>query len=107
MLTLRLQRIGKLKRPSFRLVVSDKHKDTQAITKEILGYFDRSKKEKPIDFKIDRVKYWLSVGAQPSNTVHNILVNAGIISGAKKQSVYLSTRRKEKIAKKKAVTESV
>ena len=94
---LRLQRVGKIKSPSYRLVVSEKAKDTQSGSLEILGQYDPTKNPKVINFKNDRIQYWLSVGAQTSNTVHNLFLNAGILQGEKKKSVYLSKKRKEKI----------
>lgn len=103
MLMLRLQRIGKIKSPAYRLIVSEKTKDPQAGTLENLGQFDPTKQPKIIKFNAERIKYWLSKGAQPSHTVNNLLINAGIITGGKKKkSVYLSKQRKEKIAGKKA-----
>lgn len=107
MLMLRLQRLGKNKQPSYRLVVSDKRHDTQYIATEILGHFNPLAKPEPVvNFKMDRVKYWLSVGAQPSATVHNILVKAGVVQGKKAKSVYLSKTRKKKLEAKKPKAET-
>jgi small subunit ribosomal protein S16 len=101
MLMLRLQRIGKSKSPSYRLIVSDKHKDTQAGYLELLGTYNSVSKPKVVKFNAERIKYWLSVGAQASNTVHNLLLNEGIISGKKRLSVKLTERRKKKLEEKK------
>lgn len=98
---IRLQRVGKKKQPSYRLVVSEKARDTQAGSLELLGYFNPLRTPKVIEFKVDRIKYWISKGAQPSNTLHNMFVAQGIIEGKKRKSVSLSTARKEKIAAKK------
>lgn len=57
------------------------------------------------DYRIkeDRINHWLSVGAQPSATVHNLLVQAGIIADAnKKKSVVISQKRQTKLDAKKA-----
>ncbi len=102
MLMLRLQRLGKSKQPSYRLIVSDKRRDTQHGSTEILGTYNPLAKEGGVNFKEDRVKYWLSVGAQASPTVHNLLVNAGVVTGKKKKSVALSNKRRAAIAEKKA-----
>ena len=99
---LRLQRIGKSKSPSYRLIVSDKHKDTQAGYLELLGTYNPVAKPKVVKFNAERIKYWISVGAQASNTVHNLLLNEGIVSGKKRLSVKLTERRKKKLADKKA-----
>lgn len=102
MLMIRLQRLGKKKEPSYRLVVSEKTRDTQAGSLEILGYYNPTRQPKLIELKADRIKYWISVGAQLSNTLNNLLINQKIIDGKKKKSVYLTTQRKEKLAKKNA-----
>ena len=100
MLILRLQRIGKKKQPSYRLIVSEKVHDTQGGYLEALGKYNPTAKPKVIDFKMDRVKYWIGCGAQASSTVHNLLVNAGAVTGRKARSVRVSKNRKAKMAKK-------
>lgn len=104
---LRLQRLGTTKRPTYRLIVSEKRKDTQAGALEILGTYEPLLKDKKINLKIERIKYWLSVGAQTSNTVNNLLINNKIIEGKKRKSVVISKERKEKLAKKKGATAPV
>lgn len=101
MLMIRLQRMGKTKRPSYRLIVSPKHKDTQSGQLEILGNYDPVQKTAVVNLKKDRLEYWLSVGAQPSPTVHNILVGAGIIQGEKQKSVFFTKKRTAKLEKTK------
>lgn len=104
MLTIRLSRIGKKKQPSYRLIISEKTKDPWGKYLELLGTFDpRSKK---LDLKIERIKYWLSVGAQTSNTINNLLIKAGVITGKKKKVVKLTTQRREKMAAKAKAKES-
>ncbi len=101
MLMIRLQRMGKSKRPSYRLIVSPKHKDTQSGQLEILGNYDPVQKVSVINLKKDRIEYWLSVGAQPSPTVNNLLVNAGIIQTEKQKSVFFTKKRTAKLEKTK------
>ena len=103
MLTIRLSRIGKKKQPSFRLLISEKHKDPWGDYLELLGNFNPRSKE--LNLKAERIKYWLGKGAQVSNTVHNLLLKAGVISGKKKKAVFISKARKEKIAGEKAEQE--
>ena len=83
MLAIRLQRIGKIKRPTYRIVVSDKQKDLYGTQLEIVGNYNPIAQPKVIEIKADRVKYWLSVGAQPSATVHNLLVSQKVIESKK------------------------
>ena len=102
MICIRLQRIGKKKQPIYRVIVSDKHKDTQAKSLEILGNYNPVTQPKQIELKKDRIEYWLSVGAQPSPTVNNLLVKEGILKAKKQKSVFISKKRAKKIADKKA-----
>ncbi len=101
MLTIRLQRLGKKKQPTYRLVISEKSRDTQAKSLEILGHYNPTQNPKIIELKAERIKYWLNQGAQCSNTVHNLLVSQGIIEGQKKKSIKLTAKRIKKIAEKK------
>lgn len=105
MLMLRFQRIGKLKSPSYRLIVSEKNKDPQAGQMENLGHYDPTQKPKVISLKTDRILYWISKGAQPSATVNNLLVNQGIIKSKKQKSVAITQKRAKKIAAKKPKAE--
>jgi len=101
MLTIRLQRLGKKKHPTYRFIVSEKAKDTQSGALEILGNYDPVAKPKVIALKKDRIEYWISKGAQTSNTVHNLLLKEGIVKGEKKRSVFLSAKRKANIEETK------
>lgn len=102
MLTIRLQRIGKRKNPTYRLIVSENGRDTQYNSLEILGSYNPIQTPKVLELKADRIKYWISMGAQTSNTVNNILVREGIIEGKKRKSVTISNKRKVKIGVKQA-----
>lgn len=84
MVVLRLSRVGKKNHPTFRIIASDKQKDTVGSYLELLGSYDPHATPMRIELNADRVKYWLSVGAQPSDTVHNLLVEKGIISSPKR-----------------------
>ena len=82
MLKIRLQRVGRIHEPSFRLVLTDSQNSTKSGRfKEILGSYDPRKSTDAI--KADRVKYWLSQGASATGTVHNLLITHKIIEGKK------------------------
>ncbi len=102
MLMIRLQRIGKRKQPSYRFIISEKTRDTQAGSLEILGEYNPVLKEKLVNLKEDRIRYWLSKGAQASDTVHNILVKSGIVEAKKRDVVTISKKREKKLDAKKA-----
>ncbi len=99
MLTIRLQRLGKKKQPTYRLVISEKTRDTQGHALEILGHYNTIS-GKTMELNEERIKYWLSKGAQASETVNNLLVKAGVITGAKKKSVAITKKRKTKMNEK-------
>jgi small subunit ribosomal protein S16 len=79
MLALRLKRIGKKHQAAFRLVVGERRSKLKGDFLEDLGWYNPHMKK--VEFKADRVKYWMSVGAKASDTVHNLLVNNKVIEG--------------------------
>ncbi len=83
MLVIRLSRVGKKKQPSYRLVVQDKKKDPWGKSFEIVGTYNPRTNPKTVILKEDRIKHWISMGAQPSPSVHNLLVDKKIVSGEK------------------------
>ncbi len=83
MLAIRLARTGKKQKAYFRLIVSEKTKDTHGDYLEILGNINPHTNPSTVVLKQDRINYWLSKGAQPSPVVHNLLVEKGLIKSAK------------------------
>ena len=82
MLKIRLQRTGRINQPSYRIIVTEHTRPAKTGDfVEQLGTYNPTTKARTL--KEDRVKYWLSVGAQASGTMHNMLVSMGIISGKK------------------------
>jgi len=81
MLTIRLSRVGKKKQASFKVIISEKSKDTKGDYLELLGYYNPHTNK--AELKADRIKYWLGKGAQTSGTIHNLLIDQKIISGEK------------------------
>jgi len=84
---IRLQRTGRKHEPVFRVVVTDSKTGPKSGKHiEILGSYDARQKNRAT-VKADRVKHWISQGAQVSDTVHNVLVDQGIIEGSKKNAL--------------------
>ena len=82
MLTIRLFRIGRRNQPAFKIVVTDKRRSsTRGRFVEEVGVYNPLSKQR--NLKGDRIKYWISQGAQPSPTVHNMLVTDKVIEGKK------------------------
>jgi small subunit ribosomal protein S16 len=83
MLKIRLQRVGRKHEPTFRLVLTDSENATKSGRyKEMLGSFDARKGESAV-YNKERISHWLSKGAKPTETVHNLFIDQKIISGKK------------------------
>lgn len=81
MLRIRLSRIGKKNTPIYKVVVAEKSRPVKGKFIESLGMYNPSSKDNTLN--AERIKYWISVGAQPSQTVHNLLIKNNIIEGNK------------------------
>ena len=101
MLKIRLQRIGRKNDPAFRVVLTDSKNSTKSGKfKEILGSYNV--KEGVMIFKADRISYWISNGAQVSDTVHNFLVHQKLVTGNKKNVLSKKSPTKARKELKKA-----
>ena len=78
---LRLQRLGRRHRPFYRIVAASSRSKRDGKHLELLGTYDPIPRDgvKDVRLKVDRIQYWLSVGAQPSNTVGRLLGMSGVI----------------------------
>ncbi len=82
MLTIRLSRVGSKNDSSFRVIVVDsKRKPQPGKYLEMVGSYDP--RVNRANLKADRIKHWMSHGAQVSDTVHNLLVSQKIIDAKK------------------------
>ncbi len=100
MLAIRLKRVGRTNDPSFRVIVQDsKRHPTKGNVVEYLGSYD-ARKGKP-EINGERVKYWMSVGAKASDTVHNLLVDTKVITEKKVNAHNKKTKPAKKEAEKK------
>jgi small subunit ribosomal protein S16 len=83
MLKIRLQRVGRKNDPSFRVVVLESTEGPKSGNHiDEIGFYNAVTKQKSMD--IEKAKHWLAKGAQPSDTVYNMLVTEGVIAGKKK-----------------------
>ena len=95
MLKVRLQRVGRRNDPSFRVVVTDSTRGPKSGKYiEMLGSYNP--RQKSVVLNGDRIKYWMSVGAKPSDTMHNMLIAEGVIKG-KKIPKHKKSKKKELI----------
>ncbi len=93
MLTIRLSRVGKKKYATYRIIIQEKARDPWAKALEILGTYNPHTKE--IKYKQERLNYWLSVGAQTSATVNNLLIKNNIIEGSKRKAAKLNKKKEQ------------
>jgi small subunit ribosomal protein S16 len=79
MVKIRLRRTGSKKKPTYRVVVADSRSPRDGRFVEIIGYYNP--RTEPVTFNVheDRVQHWLSVGAQPTDTVQKLLKNSGTL----------------------------
>ena len=78
MVVLRLKRLGRTHRPFYRVCAMDQRVACKGKAIEELGWYDPiAPEERQVSLKVDRIDYWLSVGAQPSRTVASLLRKAG------------------------------
>jgi small subunit ribosomal protein S16 len=76
MVRLRLTRKGRKKRPFYRIVAADSRSPRDGRNLEILGHFDPLVEEGGLKVNLERVDYWLGVGASPSDTVNDLIKRA-------------------------------
>lgn len=100
MLAIKLRRIGKKHQPSFRMIVAEKRSKLQGRFVDDLGWLNPKTKE----FKInkERVDYWLKNGAQPTDSIHNLLVKNKIISGSKRP-VHKKSKKSQEVVEANGV----
>ena len=81
MVRLRLKRFGRTHQPFYRLNAIEQRSPRDGKPIEELGWFDPGQKDdsKQAELKADRIRYWLGVGAQPSQTVRDLLAKHNIL----------------------------
>ena len=76
MVRLRLTRMGRKKRPFYRIVAADSRSPRDGRNIEVLGYYNPMTEPADLRVDLDRVDYWLGVGASPSDTVGHLIKRA-------------------------------
>ncbi len=93
MLSIRFSRTGKKHQPYFRILVQEKLRDPQGKFIEIIGNYNPRTKE--LSIKEDRAKYWLEVGAKPSDTVHRLLAKKNLVEPLAPKKFSIKKKGKE------------
>jgi len=79
---IRLARAGAKKRPFYQIVVADGRSRRDGSFIENVGTYDPTKNPAVVKLKIEKAVAWLSKGAQPTDTVRQLLKNAGLLGKA-------------------------
>ncbi|HEX8628332.1 MAG TPA: 30S ribosomal protein S16 [Catenuloplanes sp.] len=74
---IRLLRMGKIRNPQYRIVIADSRTKRDGRAIEYVGIYQPKEHPSIIEVKSERVQYWLSVGAQPSEAVQRLLEKTG------------------------------
>ena len=105
MVRIRMQRIGRPHLPMYRINAVDKRVKRDGKVLENLGWYHPTEKDasKRVLLEVERIKHWLATGAQPSDTVMDLLVQANILDGAewkatRESRAKASAERQAKIA---------
>ncbi len=101
MLAISLMRMGAKKKPFYRVVVKEKRSKRDGKYLENVGTYNPMTDPAEVDLKHDRVEYWISVGAQPSETVASLIKNNPFRTEEEK-AVAKQTKAEKLAAEKKA-----
>ncbi len=98
-----MQRMGRTHRPFYRINAVDSHNPRDGRVIERLGWYDPITTDNKVELNEERIKYWLSVGAQPSDTVRDMLGHRDLLP-AKAKAKWESDRKtaRERVETKKA-----
>ncbi len=92
---IRLTRLGDKKSPFYRVVVTDSRKARDGEYIEKLGTYNPLSNPAEIKLDVERAKYWLGTGAQPTETARTILVNQGLLKPVAKRAPKTDKKKKE------------
>jgi len=106
MLKIRLTRVGKKNSPAYRVVVAEQKKAVQRKFIEILGNYNPIMKPKQLVIDKERALFWIGRGAQPSDTVNNLMVDLGILAKDKKINKVYGKKTKKKDEGKESEAET-
>jgi len=76
---IRLRRMGKKKRPFYRIVAADSRRARDGRFLEVLGTYNPIERPAVVTVQEDRLSYWLNEGAEPSDTVASLLTQIGFV----------------------------
>ncbi|HEX4993924.1 MAG TPA: 30S ribosomal protein S16 [Methylomirabilota bacterium] len=81
---IRLRRTGTTRKPAYRVVVADSRAARDGKFIEVIGHYNPLTEPPTIKIEVEKAQAWIAKGAQPSNTVKNLLARARAAAGAVK-----------------------
>lgn len=81
---IRLRRTGTTRKPAYRVVVADSRAARDGKFIEVIGHYNPLTNPPTVKIEVERAQEWIKKGAQPSNTVKNLLARARTAAGAAK-----------------------
>lgn len=90
-LKIRLSKVGSVHQPLYRVVVAEARSRRDGAAVEYLGTYRPGSKGNPIDIKMDRVEYWLRMGATPTDTMRAMIKRARRTAAAKSDTPATAT----------------
>jgi small subunit ribosomal protein S16 len=102
MLVIRLARVGKKNSPAYRVVVADKRRAVKRKFIEILGSYNPTRQPKELAISKERAIFWMNRGAQPSDTVRNLMVDLLILPKDEKAKIVYGKEKAKKTTEGKA-----
>ncbi len=96
MVKMRLVRMGDKKSPVYRIVVVDARKAATGEYIEKVGFYDPKSQPVTLNVDADKAKEWIAKGVQPTETVKNLLVRAGVLEKSEKLSPSKTKTKKKK-----------
>lgn len=78
MVKIRLARLGSHKKPFYRMIVADSRSRRNGPFLEILGTYEPMKEPSAVSLNLDRARYWIQQGAQPTETAKKLMKKAGL-----------------------------
>ena len=93
---MRLTRLGDKKSPFYRVVITDRRNARDVAYIDKVGHYNPKTVPAEVVFDVEKAKSWLAKGVQPTDTVKNLLVNAGILPKPTKLSPSKTKVRKSK-----------
>ncbi|HEX6544519.1 MAG TPA: 30S ribosomal protein S16 [Ktedonobacterales bacterium] len=95
MVKIRLMRMGMKGAPSYRVVVADARSPRDGRIIENIGWYNPRTEPSTINIDADRAKHWLSVGAQPTDSVVSLLIRSGVIERPSREETVAKSAAKK------------